>query len=101
MLMSRTKNGSQKNLLMKKISIENSNNKSLNKENENIIPENNVNNNSYSEQSFDSIVHKNKENKINQNEKELNKDKDNINQKLSGMSNITFDKYSQRIEFTK
>ena len=101
-LMSRTKNSSQKNLLNKNKNdnlINKKENNTINKDNNSTIPENN---NSYSEQSFDSIVHVNKENKINKSDNELDNEKDNINKKLSGMSSdSTFDKYSQRIEFTK
>ena len=101
-LMSRTKNSSQKNLLNKNKNdnlINKKENNTINKDNNSTIPENN---NSYSEQSFDSIVHVNKENKINKSDNELDNEKDNINKKLSGMSSdSTVDKYSQRIEFTK
>ena len=100
-LMSRTKNSSQKNLLMNKNNSVNSDIKKINKDSNSTISENNNNYNSQSEQSFDSIIH-NKDNKNNMNENEMNKEKENLDKKLSGMnSNFSFDKYSQRIEFTK
>ena len=101
-LMSRTKNGSQKNLLMIKNNTINSNNK---KANNTINKDSNINqsentNNITNEQSFDSIVH----NENNNNNNELNNEKEDINKKISSLNNnniTTFDKYSQRIEFTK
>ena len=106
-LMGKTKEGSQKNLVYinkNNKSINNANNK--NKDNNSTLSENINNNKSNNEQSFDSIVHNVNNNTDNKKENELIKenenDNNNINKKLFGMSsNSTFDKYSQRIEFTK
>ena len=101
-ILSRTKNGSQKNLLNM-----NKSNKTINNtihKDKNIIISEDTNNKSNNEQSFDSIVHN--INNDNKKESELNNENensnDNINKKLFGISSTsTFDKYSQRIEFTK
>ena len=106
-LMGKTKEGSQKNLVYinkNNKSINNANN--INKDNNSTLSENINNNKSNNEQSFDSIVHNVNNNTDNKKENELIKenenDNNNINKKLFGMSsNSTFDKYSQRIEFTK
>ena len=106
-LMGKTKEGSQKNLIYinkNNKSINNANN--INKDNNSTLSENINNNKSNNEQSFDSIVHNVNNNTDNKKENELIKenenDNNNINKKLFGMSsNSTFDKYSQRIEFTK
>ena len=106
-LMGKTKEGSQKNLIYinkNNKSINNANN--INKDNNSTLSENINNNKSNNEQSFDSIVHNGNNNTDNKKENELIKenenDNNNINKKLFGMSsNSTFDKYSQRIEFTK
>ena len=98
-LLSRTKNGSQKNLLMVKNRTKNinkENNDTKNKDNN--CANNESNNSSLSEQSYESIIH-NKDNKNKNDNTLLNNDKD---KKLSGNNdNFSFDKYSQRIEFTK
>ena len=53
------------------------------------------------EQSFDSIVHnENKNNALENND--VNNKNEELNKKISGLNNTSsFDKYSQRIEFTK
>ena len=100
-LMSRTKNNSQKNLLINKnnnINNDKNENKLINKDNNDVIPEHT--NDISSEQSFDSIVHN--ENKNNSIENNVNNKNDELNKKISGLNNTSsFDKYSQRIEFTK
>ena len=103
-LLSRTKNGSQKNLLINKNNTNYKKDNNINNEdNSNTISDNN--NNISSEQSYDSIIHNDiNNNKIkNQNENEFNNEKENnLNKKIQGLnSTSTFDKYSQRIEFTK
>jgi hypothetical protein len=103
-LLSRTKNGSQKNLLINKNNTNYKKDNNINNEdNNNTISDNN--NNISSEQSYDSIIHNDiNNNKIkNQNENEFNNEKENnLNKKIPGLnSTSTFDKYSQRIEFTK
>ena len=93
-IISRAKNGSQKNLLTIKNKTQNYNkekNNDKNKDNNNI---NESNNSTLSEQSYDSIIHnKNDNNNI------INKDTD--KKILEANDNFSFDKYSQRIEFTK
>ena len=101
-LMSRTKNNSQKNLLMNKNNSINNNKKEndiINKDHNDIKPENN--NIISNEQSFDSIVHnENKNNALENND--VNNKNEELNKKISGLNNTSsFDKYSQRIEFTK